>query len=149
MSYYNEKPKNDFEKPKHYGEYADYTPTRERGGCMTALLALASIGAALGFVSICTVLGAGNRYSLRSPESSGVIMVAVLIGGALQLGAAGSLWAMWNWKRWGFYGFMGFLGVSMILSFCTGNMPQAIGSVVWLVMVAAVIGQRLDEFDES
>lgn len=125
-----------------------YTPEHTRGGCLTAWLVVQSIGVALGGVGLCTLL-----------SQEGGALVA-LIGGALLVLTAISIYGVWNLRKWGFYMQLTLylLGIGgSLLSICTlsssgtgtatGAVGELIGSIIGLIIFGLLVQQRWEMFE--
>jgi hypothetical protein len=141
MSYYNdEKPKNDFEKPK----FAPYDPTeinRERGGCLTVFLVFVIAINVFFLFSLCTQASDVSRYSSSS------LMPIYAVAFAIQSAVLACAVATWNWKKWGYYGLGAAYGIQMILMLLSGNLLGAVGSLIGLGVLAMVINPRAEMFE--
>lgn len=133
--------------------YASYTPERTRGGCLTAWLVFQAIGVALGGIGLCVLMsqsgGAGEAGTL-----------AALIGGALLVVTAISIYGVWNLRKWGFYMqlVIYLLGIGgSLLSICTlsssgtgtasGAIGELIGSIIGLIIFSLLVQNRWEMFE--
>jgi hypothetical protein len=143
MSYYNndDKPKNDFEKPK----FTPYEPgdyPRERGGCLTAFLVFV-IGVNVFFLfTFCVRASELSRYS-NSSSVIPILAVSFAVQGAVLACAV----AMWNWKSWGYYGLGAAYAIQAVLMLLSGNILGLVGSLIGLGILYAVVNPRVEMFE--
>jgi hypothetical protein len=140
MSYYNdEKLKNDFEKPK----FDPYTPTaRERGGCLSAFLAVLAVINALGCLYLCSQTSRLSGY-----YNSGAVMPILIVSVVLSAVTVVCVLGMWNWQRWGYYGLMVLYGLNTMANLCTGNLVGVVVSAAIMAILFGLSNEKLEEFD--
>ena len=130
---YDEKPKNEFqyEKPKN---------ERERGGCLTAFLAVFIGLNMLSFLVVCSQMSSPrlSRYA-----TGPVFLVALVVECIVVACAVG----IWNWQKWGYYGLAAIYGLSVVVTLCSGNILSAIGSGVVLAILVSLVNAKIELFD--
>jgi hypothetical protein len=144
MSYYPEKPKNDFS----YGDlkrYPDYSPPRERGGCLTLFLLVIMAANAFVLFSLCSDYSQLNQYSHLSGFET--VRNLFLFGFVVQFVILSCAVALWNWKKWGYYGLICGYVLGIGLNLCGGNVLLAIGSSIGLAILAFLVNPKIEMFD--
>jgi hypothetical protein len=139
MSYYDDKPKNDFEKPK----FDPYTPPeRERGGCLSAFLTVFIALQVIAFLYLCSQTSRLSSYSSNSSVMP--IMLVVFVVECITIACAV---AVWNWQKWGYYGLVILYGLSIVLNLCSGNFAGVVGSVIVLAILFGLVNEKIEQFD--
>jgi len=143
MSHYNdydEKPKNDFEKPKLAPWDPTYAP-RERGGCLTVFLVFIMGANVLALVYLCSLTTQVSRYS--SASAMPILALAFGFQSAVLACAAG----MWNWKRWGYYGLAAVYVIEAGIMLLAGNLSMVVGAVIALGILFGLVNSKIEMFE--
>ena len=127
-----------------------YSPKRERGGCLTLWLVLATGVSGISFlVSVPQLLAVIMDSSKISPQASTIALVLSALVILIQLPYLISLWGIWQWKRWGFYGVIAFIILKAILQLLGGmeNLPNFFVSMFELIIVGYLAVNKWWDFD--
>jgi len=148
-----EKPKS-YSEPFYPGEHfppKGYT-FRERGGCLTAFLAIMMAFSGL-IVLVFLAILAGldiDPATIEQLERQGIdpdllpaisVLVIILFGSYL-----GLLIALWNWQQWAYYGLVAWHGVMLVLGFCTFDPLFLLFNIVGLVVLLRQVGPKKNEW---
>ncbi|MEQ8674643.1 MAG: hypothetical protein RLP44_16385 [Aggregatilineales bacterium] len=124
----------------------DFSQPAERGGCLSIFLVLIFGGTLFLMFAICSTYSEissirNNYYVDESALSQATGWLA--LGFALGCAQLACVVALWNYKSWGFYGLMISYGLGIVLNMCGGNIPTAIGSMVGMGILYALVNPIL------
>jgi O-antigen ligase len=138
VNYYNNPPGQSGNTPAWQGG-------KERGGCLTAWLVLATaFNLFFGLIASLQLLSfAGD------PRVTRVVPSLVIYGlVALQIALIAGLFGIWNWKRWGVYVVAGALAISAILSLIMGDVLRGLlFPIIQFGLLFYLINPKWDYFD--
>jgi hypothetical protein len=107
---------------------------RERGGCLTLWLVVATIGNGLGLLGAIGLIAQSGQSWIS------------LLSASLGIASFGCVVAIWMWKKWGIYGYGVAMVLSIVVSLVTG-LYYAVAGVIGLTVFAYAVLTRMDEFD--
>ena len=90
------------------------TQTNERGGCLTAWLALMLIANALTAIFYLT---GGSTLQQAYPSASPIVF---LILAGLGIANLVGVYGIWTWKKWGFYLFVAAALIALVINLSLG-----------------------------
>lgn len=108
-------------------------PRPERGGCLTALVAVAMVFYFLAGASILL----GLTWRREEVEVPAEVVPFLPYMAAFSLLAAIGMWGIWRWKRWGMYLFAGVVLLTLVID--VGKTHGPLGSPIHVVVLALVL----------
>lgn len=128
-----------------------YTPgyiygMRERSGCLTLWLLVASAASVYNIIGFAQVLNFVSEYPELQEHISGAFIAALA---ALVVTSIAGVWGMWNWKRWGVY-LVGLTGIGIAaLEFAmgVGTLTDIIQPVILVAILVWLVKSSWEYFE--
>jgi uncharacterized membrane protein (DUF2068 family) len=114
---------------------------QERGGCLTAWLALMALANAFTIFSYLTNLATYQQLYPSAPSFMFILLAGL---GVLNLVC---VYGLWTWKKWGFYLFLVSAGVSLVINLVLGiPIMFALFGLVGVAIVWFLLRNRWQSF---